>query len=257
MTTETVTEHTTEAAAPRLYWWREVITIGLFYGVYTAVRNQGIVHDSAVQARHHADQIIGFEKFFGLYFERALQDTFINMKWFIQFWNIFYGSAHFLVTIVAIVCLFRYDKARYPVWRNTLAVTVALALLGFTFYPLMPPRLLPASFGYVDTLQVIGGLWSFDSGTMAKISNQYAAMPSLHFGWSSWCAFVLVPMIRPLWGKVLMASYPFVTLFCIMVTANHYWADALGGAVALGAGYLIGGRLLTQLFARGFTRTAR
>jgi uncharacterized membrane protein YedE/YeeE len=30
------------------------------------------------------------------------------------------------------------------------------------------------------------------------------------------------------------------TLFAIVVTANHYWLDAAGGAVVLGLGYLLG-----------------
>lgn len=254
-TTTTTTTVIEEPAAPKLYWWRELITIGLFYGAYTLVRNKGITQgaESARIARRHADQVIRFEEFLSSYHEAAIQKFFIGWEGFIKFWNIFYGSAHFIVTIVAIVWLFRYGKPRYAIWRNTLAVTVALALLGFTLYPLMPPRLLPESFGYVDTLQTIGGLWSFDSGAMSKISNQYAAMPSLHMGWSTWCAFVLVPMIKPLWGKILMASYPIMTLFCIVVTANHFWADALGGWVALGLGYLIGGRLITNTFARRVT----
>lgn len=251
-TTETTT--TVEPAVPRLRWWRELITIGLFYGAYTLVRNQGIKHESGRIAREHADQVIRFEKFLGSFHEETIQGWFLDNHRFIQFWNVFYGTAHFIVTIVAIVWLFRFGKSRYPTWRNTLAVTVALALLGFTFYPLMPPRLLPADFGFVDTLQQIGGLWSFDSGAMSKISNQYAAMPSLHFAWSSWCALVLTPMIKQTWGKVLMISYPFVTLFCIIVTGNHYWADALGGAVVLGLGYLIGGRLITNTVERRVTQ---
>ena len=241
---------TDEPVAPKLYWWRELITIGLFYGVYTLVRNQGIAHESGRIARQHADQVIRFEEFLSSYREEAIQKAFIGWEGFIKFWNIFYGSAHFIVTIVAIVWLFTKGKHRYAIWRNTLAVTVALALVGFTFYPLMPPRLLPASFGFVDTLQTVGGLWSFDSGTMSKISNQYAAMPSLHMAWSTWCAFVLIPMIHQRWGKLLMALYPVMTLFCIVVTANHYWADALGGWIALGLGYLIGGRLITNALQR-------
>jgi hypothetical protein len=80
-------------------------------------------------------------------------------------------------------------------------------------------------------------------------------MPSLHMAWSTWCALVLIPMIKPMWGKLLMASYPFVTLFCIVVTANHYWADALGGWIVLGIGYLVGGRLITNTVQRRTTRT--
>jgi hypothetical protein len=249
MTTATAEPLTSDSAAPRLYWWREVLTIGIFYGVYTAVRNFGLESDSTVAAFRHAKQVIRVERALGLFQEHRIQDAFIDHRWFIQFWDVFYGSAHFIVTIIAIVLMFRRAPERYPVWRNTLAVTVFLALLGFATYPLMPPRLLAAhglDYGFVDTLQKIGGLWSFDSGAMAKISNQYAAMPSLHFAWSTWCACVLVPMIRPLWGKALMAMYPVITVFCIVVTANHYWLDAVGGGIVLTIGYLVGGRLLTN-----------
>jgi hypothetical protein len=64
-------------------------------------------------------------------------------------------------------------------------------------------------------------------------------MPSLHFCWSSWCALVLYPMARRPWLKVLAALYPAMTLFAIVVTANHYWLDAAGGALVLAVGYLV------------------
>ena len=123
----------------------------------------------------------------------------------------------------------------------------------------MPPRLLGDTsiygacheqqvedchgFGVVDTLADFGGLWSFDKGAVAKVSNQYAAMPSMHTGWSTWCALVLIPMLRRRWAKVLVALYPVATVFCIMITGNHYWLDAVGGLVALGGGWLIGSNL--------------
>jgi hypothetical protein len=121
-------------------------------------------------------------------------------------------------------------------WRNALAMTTAVALIGFAFYPLMPPRLLPASYGFVDTLKVFGSLWSFDSGTMHKISNQYAAMPSLHFAWATWSTVVLAPMVKRNWAKALVFAYPAATLFAIVVTANHYFLDAVAGAAIFGIG---------------------
>src|SRR5882757_5553726 len=115
---ETTTTTTTETA-PRLYWWRELLTIGIFYGVYTAVRNAGIASDSAKVAFHHAKQVIRVEEFFSGFHERAVQHAFIHWKLFIQFWDVYYGTFHFIVTIVAIVWLFRKAPERYPTWRNT------------------------------------------------------------------------------------------------------------------------------------------
>jgi hypothetical protein len=232
----------------RLRWWREVIYVVVFYGVYTLIRNKGVAGDAVDSARRHAEQIIDWERALGSYHEETIQDWFLPHEWFISFWNVFYGTAHFAVTAFALVWLFRRNPERYPLWRNTLMGATALALFGYAFYPLMPPRLLPASYGYVDTLKEIGGLWSFDSGTMQKISNQYAAMPSLHFCWSTWCALVPYPMASRRWLKVLVALYPVMTLFAIVVTANHFWLDAAGGALVLGCGYLV---------ARTVTRTMR
>jgi hypothetical protein len=224
---------------PSLRWWREVLYVLVFYGVYTLIRNKGISADAVDVARRHAGQVIRVERALGSFHEETIQDWFLGQRWFISFWNIYYGTAHFAVTIFALVWMFRRDPRRYPRWRNTLMVATALALFGYAFYPLMPPRLLPASYGFVDTLKEVGGLWSFDSGTMQKISNQYAAMPSLHFCWSTWGALVLYPMARRRWLKVLAALYPAMTLFAIVVTANHYWLDAAGGAFVLLCGYLV------------------
>jgi hypothetical protein len=227
-------------ARPRLRWWREVLYIVGFYVVYSAIRNAGTGAESVDQAFHHAKAIISIERFVGLYHEETIQELFLSQRWFIRLWNIYYGSLHFIVTAFALVWCFRRRPERYPLWRNALAATTALALIGFAFFALMPPRLLPPSYGFVDTLAKVGGLWSFDSGTMKSISNQYAAMPSLHFGWSLWCVFTLWPATasrRSL--RLLLLAYPIATLFAIIVTANHFWLDAVGGAVALGAGYLI------------------
>jgi hypothetical protein len=95
-------------------------------------------------------------------------------------------------------------------------------------------------WGFVDTLADFGGPWSFDSETMASISNQYAAMPSLHIGWSTWCAIAVWPLLRRKWVKALVLLYPATTLFCIVVTGNHFWFDGIGGLLAFGTGSLIG-----------------
>jgi hypothetical protein len=238
-----------DAAVPRLRWWREVVYILVFYGVYTAVRNtQGSATVSAAHARTNAHRVIDWERAVGLFHEHRIQHWFLGNRLFIQFWDVFYGTAHFVVTAAALIVMFRTMKGRYPLWRNTLACTTALALIGFATFPLMPPRLLH-EYGFVDTLQHYGGLWSFDSGAMAKVSNQYAAMPSLHFGWSSWSALVLLPALRSWWAKALMVAYPFITLFAIVVTANHYVIDAAGGALVLGVGFLLG-RAITAFNTR-------
>ncbi|MFP5319794.1 MAG: phosphatase PAP2 family protein [Acidimicrobiia bacterium] len=247
------TRPTGRAPAPRrwpgrLRWWRELVYILAFYFVYSAVRNtQGSAAVSAAHAMGNALEIIRWEEMLGIYWEQSIQQAFLGNRLFIGFWNVFYGSFHFVVTAGALIMLFRRFPDRYRRWRNTLALTTALALIGFAAYPLMPPRLLPGSYGYVDTLRTYGTLWSFDSGAMQKISNQYAAMPSLHFAWSTWSALVLVPAVRARWAKALAATYPFMTLFAIVVTANHFILDAAGGALVLAVGAMVGFPLAARM----------
>ncbi|CAN5580281.1 phosphatase PAP2 family protein [soil metagenome] len=235
----------------RLRWWRELLYIAAFYAVYSYIRNQfGSASVTLAEALGNAEQVIDIERAVGLYHEETLQQWFLGQRWFIQSWNLFYGTFHFVVTGFALIWTFRRFPQRYRLWRNTLAITTALALIGFATYPLLPPRLLPASYGFVDTLADYGGLWSFDSGAMKAVSNQYAAMPSLHFGWSLWCALVLVPQVRRRWVRALLFAYPVATLFAIMVTANHYWIDAAAGAALLGVGYLLARPLTAWLVGR-------
>ncbi|MDQ3569536.1 MAG: phosphatase PAP2 family protein [Actinomycetota bacterium] len=238
-------------ARARLRWWRELLCVVAFYSVYTLIRNHGVATGSHGEAFRHARQVIGAQRLLGIYHEETIQDLFLAWKPFISFWNVFYGTAHFFVTIGALVYLFRRMPERYPLWRNTLALTTGLALVGFVLYPLMPPRLLPGEYGFVDTLRVVGGLWSFESAPMAKVSNPYAAMPSLHVAWAGWCSLALSPALARPWARRAMVAYPVLTLFAVVVTANHFLLDALGSAVVLGAGFWLARLFTGWIEARG------
>lgn len=254
-----------------LRWWREVLYGVVIYAVYSWVRNQfGSATGDAQRAFENAMAIIDWQRGLGLYFERDLQAWYLSLPGhgLIRAWNAFYGTAHFVVTFVALVWLFRAAPSRYRLWRNTLALTTCVALVGFAAFPLMPPRLLddpgrfggcqvyapeaaaaappgttPAAgcdrFGYVDTVAEHGGWASFGSEQMAAVSNQWAAMPSMHVGWSIWSALVLTRLARRRWVKATVAAYPAVTTFCIMITGNHWWLDGAGGAAALGVGFAL------------------
>ncbi|MCU1430604.1 MAG: superfamily [Actinomycetia bacterium] len=232
-----------------VYWWFELVFAGAFYLVYSTIRN--LNEGGRVAAFHHAQTIISWERSLGLYHEATLQGWALHFRPLIVLCNYFYGSAHFIVTIGAIVFLYRRHSDDYPLWRNTLAIATALALIGFVTYPLMPPRLLDtmgAHYGFVDTLHKYPTFWSFDSGGMEKLSNQFAAMPSVHCCWAGWCACVFAPRVKQRWARLLAIGYPVFTVVVIVLTANHYFLDAVGGFGVLAIGYA---------GARTFTRAGR
>lgn len=234
---------------PKLRWWQEALYCLAFYAAYTVVRD---VHGTTPVSRAHAfanaEKIIDLEQFFGLFQERRIQSWFLHSTLIVKLFDDYYGSAHFVITLAVLMYLFRRQPWRYPLWRNTLAVTTALALIGFALFPLLPPRLLPPGYHIVDTLRTVGGLWSFNSGPMNSVSNQYAAMPSLHCAWSLWCALAVRPSIKGRVTRELVWLYPALTVLCVVVTGNHYLADVIGGAITLGVGYGAA-RVITSLFA--------
>lgn len=232
-----------------LYWWAELSAVLVFYFVYSLIRNAS--EGDAAAAFDHARQVINWERALGIYVEETLQDYVLLLRPLVVVLNYLYGSLHFIITGATLIFLFRRSADHYRFWRNTLAVTTALALIGFVLWPLMPPRLLPDGYGFVDTLRMYPTIWSFQSDTMNEISNQYAAMPSLHFAWALLCAFALAGRLRhPVMRRVVWV-YPLVTLAAIVLTGNHYVLDAVVGALVFAVGFAV-----SRLVARRWSTPA-
>ena len=235
-----------------VYWWTEILMVLAFYAVYSLVRNRS--NASPDTAFRNAQRLIDWEKALWIYREQPLNEWARGVKPLIIFLNYSYGSWHFVVTIGTAIFLFAKWTNDWPRWRNNLGISTGLALIGFYAFPLMPPRLLDehaakaglaVRYGFIDTLEKYPTFWSFSSGMIAKASNQFAAMPSVHVCWALWSACALFPRVKPLWGKVLAAIYPAFTLTIIVLTANHYFLDAVGGLVIFVVGYAAA-RVLTR-----------
>ncbi|WSA47720.1 phosphatase PAP2 family protein [Streptomyces sp. NBC_01803] len=222
--------------SPRI--WFELLLIAVSYGTYSVIRNAAPTR--VEQAQSHARWIWDLQDSLGLAFERSVNHTVGGVTWLIVSMNYYYATLHFLVTIAVLVWLFRSHPGRYGATRTVLFATTAIALLGYYFYPLAPPRLMEG-MDFIDTATVhhTWGSLSAEGTTMASVSNQYAAMPSMHIGWSLWCGLTVVVLASPWWLKLLGALYPAVTLLVIVATANHFWLDAVGGMICLAFGYVV------------------
>jgi hypothetical protein len=225
---------------PRRSWRREVVVVLAFYYAYEGVRRLaastdairgGIVRPNT-RAYRNATLLVRLEKFTQIYHEQAIQQFFLGATWFIRAMNIYYGTLHFFVTAGLLVWVFRYRHAAYRRMRNLLGLTTALALFGYWLFPLAPPRLYPCDC-FVDTLDTVGGLWSYHSPVAKAVANNYAAMPSLHFGWAVWCGIVIWTLMRGRLSRIAAYAYPVLTLTAIVVTANHFFLDAVGGVLTL------------------------
>jgi hypothetical protein len=219
---------------PRLY--REIFLIGICYSAYSLVRD--LVPTTHTSALALGLAVLHVEAAVHLEVEPALNHLFVDERWLGVGADYYYATLHFIVTLAVLVWLYAWHPERYVVYRRIIFATTVLALVGFWACPLAPPRMLP---GFVDTFVSFHtwGLYESASSPVASVSNQYAAMPSLHTAWSLWCAVAIAGVARSRWVKAVAFCYPVATVMVIIGTANHYLLDAVGGVLALGAGYLV------------------
>jgi hypothetical protein len=143
------------------------------------------------------------------------------------------------VTPAVLVWLRRRHARSYGPARTALIVATLLGLVGFWLYPTAPPRMLAGS-GFVDTLAYFSdwGWWSTDASApkgLGGLTNELAAMPSLHVGWAVWVGWYAATHARRRWVRALAVAYPVVTSVVVVATANHYWLDVVAGAALVGA----------------------
>jgi hypothetical protein len=106
---------------------------------------------------------------------------------------------------------------------------------------------------FIDTVAKHHTWGSMASGDMATVSNQFAAMPSMHIGWSLWCGLMIAFLARRRWVRALGLLYPAVTLVVIVASANHFFMDAVIGACCTGIG-LVASRLVYGRWVFAFPR---
>ncbi|WP_427164701.1 phosphatase PAP2 family protein [Streptomyces sp. C1-1] len=224
---------------PRL--WTELVCTGLLYWAYTLTRNAVPAHRTA--ALHRAHAIWHAEQELHLNIELTVNRAADRVGWLIVGMNYYYATLHFIVTIGVLVWLYVRRSGHYRSVRTALYTATLLALIGFAFCATAPPRFL-AGQGFIDTVVVHHTWGSWASGDVASLSNQYAAMPSVHIVWSAWSGLTVAFLARRTWVRVLGVCYPLATLTVILATANHFVTDAVAGAAILTLGFLIQ-RLLT------------
>ncbi|WP_369688988.1 phosphatase PAP2 family protein [Streptomyces sp. Wb2n-11] len=229
-------------------WWTELLLIVVVYSAYTGGRL--FVRGDEATAVAHGLAILRVEKLLRLNAEHPLNRLFTEHAWLGIPADFAYASLHYLVTPAILVWLFRRRTARYRAARTWLMLSTVLGLVGFTLMPTCPPRLLDAGHGFVDTMAQYSAYgWWGDAASaprgLGSMTNQYAAMPSLHVGWSLWCGVMLWRHGRTPLMKFLGAAYPLLTTFVVMGTANHYFLDAVAGAAVMSLGLA-----LTRPFVR-------
>jgi PAP2 superfamily len=232
---------------------RELGLIVLLYVGYSLAR---MVADADLgTAVVNADALLDLEGMLGLDVERAANEALMSVPGLALASSYWYSLLHYVVTPAVLFWVYRSHSGRYRRVRNALVTGTAIGLVGFVVVPMAPPRMLP---GYVDTLAATSehGWWGGQASAprgLGSLTNQLAAMPSLHVGWALWCAWVVLLCTRVTWLRLAAVAYAVGTTVVVVATANHYVLDAVAGAavIAVGVAAVRPQRLTRRVRSRG------
>ncbi len=221
---------------------REVVLVVGLYVAYSATRLAA--SGSWDVARSHARGILDVERWMRIDVERAMNSWTAQHTWFEVATSYWYQSMHYLVTPTVLIVLFVRRPLLYRPARTALLGATFLALFGYFFFPTAPPRLMG---GYVDTVSEssVYGWWPSAAEQAASgagsVTNQVAAMPSMHVGWAVWVSVVLAYLARRTWARIAVWGYAATTTAVVMLTGNHWVLDAVAGAALVLACWWLAG----------------
>jgi hypothetical protein len=215
--------------APRLLSAaREMVLLGSVFLLYEVGRH--LVRDRAGLAFADADALLSLQRTLMLPSETGLQGLLLQSEGLTRAANIFYVSVHFPATIVFLIWMWLYRPKAYTWARSVLVSVTMVALLLHVTFPLAPPRMLPGE-GFVDTMALYGPS-AYGEGTQS-VTNQYAAMPSLHAAWAFFIGVAIVAVLASRWRWAVLL-HPLLTVAVVVATGNHYWLDVVAaGALVL------------------------
>ena len=142
--------------------------------------------------------------------ELSLQHFVLHYSWLARSVNTYYAVAHVPALIVFLVWLFVRHRDEYSRWRNSLAILTAFCVV-IRFVRVAPPRFLP-DLGYIDLATRYG--WSVYGPVGTGVSDQFAAMPSIHVGWAALVSFGIVAVSTSRWRWLFMLHLVLTMLVC-------------------------------------------
>ena len=211
----------------------ELAVVMVLYGVWQKVRELAVTKTAG--AMENARSLWDFEQRIHMPSELALQKVFIDNRPIMQFLNVYYGGAHVPAAGALLIWVFWRHRDRYAAVRNTFALTIAGCITIQALVPMAPPRFL-TDLGFIDAglkyhLSVYG---TGGSG----VSNELAAMPSLHVGWCVLVALAVIAISTSRW-KWLILLHPVLTILSITITANHWWLDGVVAVMVLSVAWVL------------------
>lgn len=222
---------------------REVVVLAALWFGYSASRM--LADNDLGVARERATDVLDIERLLHLDIEARLNSALSAVPSIAVPMSFWYAALHYLVTPAVLAFIFWKHRNDYRRARNGLVIGSAIGLVAYVLIPTAPPRLMGG--GYIDTLAQSAsyGWWSGHASAPAGLgglTNELAAMPSLHVGWTLWVAWAMWGYVKRT-GHVLSVLYVAGTTLVVIATGNHWLLDAVMGVVVVWIGIAAASRL--------------
>jgi membrane-associated phospholipid phosphatase len=215
---------------------------------YFGVRN--LAAGSAATAYANADRLMRLEEAMHLDWERRLQAPIVASDALTDLANWVYIWGHWPVIISVAIVLFRCRRDRYLLLRNAMLISGGIGFLFFALFPVAPPRLADPALSDTVTLHSE----AYRALQPPGLTDQYAAFPSLHFGWNLLVAFAVWGATRQVAVRTLAVIGPAAMAAAVVLTANHYLVDVIAGLAVVLVG-LLAHRLISSRSLRHSNRS--
>jgi membrane-associated phospholipid phosphatase len=203
---------------------REVAIVGVAVYLYFFVR--GLMHGQEHRAFEHARWLVDFEQRLGFFWEPRIQEWALSYDWLGTAANWVYIWAHWPVIVATLTWLLVRHRDQYPIYRNAMLISGGIGLVCFMVWPMAPPRFL-GDLGFIDTVTLHSNAYRVLQPP--SLTNQYAAMPSLHCGWDLLMGIAIVSQAQLKVVRFIGIILPLLMISATVLTANHYISDGLVG----------------------------
>lgn len=195
--------------------------------IYIGIRS--LTAGSAHTALANAARLIRFEQAMNIAWEESLQAVVISNFALVALVNWIYIWGHWPVIIATAILLFRFRPGQYRMLRNSILISAAIGFLCFTFFPVAPPRY--ATPELVDTVTEYS--YSYRAFQPPSLTNQYAAFPSLHFGWNLLIGIAIWLATTNIILRSVAVIQTVLMAAAVVMTANHFVIDVVFGLIVV------------------------
>ena len=221
-----------------------IVQIGLFaccYIGYQIVRGVIGGADSQATAFWNATQLINLEHSLNIFVEPTVQAWSRGNDLIIGFADWMYLNSHYLVTFTSLLFIYTRRNPSFYFVRNMFLTAMVIALFGYALYPTAPPRLMP-EWGFTDTVALATGV-KVDNEKASALLNLYAAVPSMHVCFALMIGGSMSALASRRWLRRAWLFYPAIVTWVVVATGNHFFIDAVLGALTALVAWLVARRL--------------